>query len=333
MKEGRKLTSNPVLEIKHIKKYFKISKGWFAEKKYVKAVDDVSFSIEKGRTASIVGESGCGKSTLARLVNGLIEADSGEIVFKGNDLTHKNEAVWRTFRQPMQMIFQDPYASLSPQMKIKDLVAEPLLIHYPEMSKKEIEKIVQKTLDICGIGSQHLGKYPHQFSGGQRQRIGIARALVLRPELVILDEPVSALDVSVQAQILNLLKDLQEKFDLTYLFISHDLSVVNHISDDVAVMYLGNIVEISSRDTLFESPKHPYTQALLSSVPDKDPKFKRERIILKGEIPNAANPPSGCKFHTRCPFAMDVCKKVAPVMQTLDNGTQVACHLYQENQS
>ncbi|WP_245832950.1 ABC transporter ATP-binding protein [Oceanobacillus timonensis] len=327
------MTSNSVLEIKHIKKYFKISKGWFAEKKYVKAVDDVSFSIEKGTTVSIVGESGCGKSTLARLVNGLIEADSGEVIFKGNNLTHENETVWRTFRQPMQMIFQDPYASLSPHLKIKDIVAEPLNIHYPKMSKSEREKIVKETLDICGVGSQHLEKYPHQFSGGQRQRIGIARALVLRPELVILDEPVSALDVSVQAQILNLLKDLQEKFDLTFLFISHDLSVVDHISNNVAVMYLGNIVEIASRDTLFEDPKHPYTQALLSSVPDTNPKLGRERVVLKGEIPNAANPPAGCKFHTRCPFAMDVCKKIVPEMQTLNSGTQVACHLYGENQS
>lgn len=322
------MTAKEILEVDRLKKYFPISRGLFAKKDYVKAVDDVSFSIKKGDTVSIVGESGCGKSTLARLVNGLIQADTGKIVFKDHDLTHESEETWRSFRQPMQMIFQDPYASLSPKMKIKDLVGEPLKIHRPDMSAADREKTVRETLDICGIGQHHLEKHPHQFSGGQRQRIGIARALVLRPELMVLDEPVSALDVSVQAQILNLLKDLQEEYNLTYLFISHDLSVVEHISNDVAVMYLGNIVELAPKETLFEDPKHPYTQALLSSVPHPDPNVRKERITLKGEIPNAMNPPSGCKFHTRCPFAMDICKKARPEMQTLDNGSEVACHLY-----
>lgn len=320
--------SNELLTVKALKKYFPMSKGWFASKAFVKAVDGVSFSIKKGETFSLVGESGCGKSTLGRLINGLISADSGQVVFKGTNLAGANEKTWRSYRKPMQMIFQDPYASLSPKMKIKDLVGEPLLIHHPDLSKKEREVRVREILDICGIDAYHMEKYPHEFSGGQRQRIGIARALILRPELIIADEPVSALDVSIQAQILNLLKDLQEDYQLTYLFISHDLSVVEHISDRIAVMYLGNIVEIASRDSLYAEPKHPYTQALLSSVPVPDPHVKRDRVILQGEIPNAANPPSGCKFHTRCPFAKDICKTTPPTMKTLDNGTRVACHLY-----
>lgn len=322
--------SNNMLDVQNVKKYFPISNGLFAKKTFVKAIDDVSFSIKKGKILSLVGESGCGKSTLARLVNGMAEADTGQIIFKNKNLTHENEKTWRSYRKPMQMIFQDPSASLSPKMKVKDIVEEPLIIHYPGMSTTERRKLVHETLDTCGMGEQHLEKYPHQLSGGQQQRIGISRALVLRPELIVLDEPVSALDVSVQAQILNLLMDLQEEFNLTYLFISHDLSVVEHISDHVAVMYLGNIVEITSKETLFDDPKHPYTQALLSSVPQSDPEKQRERIILSGEIPDASNPPQGCKFHTRCPFAMDICKKVVPEMQTLENGTQVACHLYND---
>ncbi|MFD2211469.1 ABC transporter ATP-binding protein [Virgibacillus halophilus] len=322
------MTLDTVLDIQNLKKYFSISNGLFAKKTFVKAIDDVSFSVKKGETLSLVGESGCGKSTLAKLVNGLIQADNGKIIFKDRDLTHESERGWRPYRQPMQMIFQDPYASLSPKMKVKEIVAEPLKIHHPNMTKMEREKLVQETLYTCGIGYHHLDKHPHEFSGGQRQRIGIARALVLRPELLVLDEPVSALDVSVQAQILNLLKDLQEEFNLTYLFISHDLSVVEHISNNIAVMYLGDIVEIAAKKNLFEDPKHPYTQALLSSVPNIDPKVKRERIILSGEIPNAASPPEGCKFHTRCPLAMDICKKVRPHMQTLGDGGQVSCHLY-----
>lgn len=320
--------ANEMLDVQNVKKYFPISNGLFAKKTYVKAIDDVSINVEKGEILSLVGESGSGKSTLAKLVNGLIEADNGAITFKDKDLTNESEKVWRSYRRPMQMIFQDPFASLSPKMKIKDIVGEPLIIHYPKMSKRNREDLVKETLETCGIGSDHLDKYPHEFSGGQRQRVGIARALILKPELIVLDEPVSALDVSVQAQILNLLKDLQEKFQLTYLFISHDLSVVEHLSDNVAVMYLGNIVEVASKENLFDDPKHPYTQALLSSVPHSDPAVQRERVILSGEIPSAADPPTGCKFHTRCPFAMDICKQVAPEMQTLENGTQVACHLY-----
>lgn len=326
------METNNILEVKNLKKHFEISNGLFSSSTYVKAVHDVSFSIKKGETFSLVGESGCGKSTLGRLVNGLITADEGKIIFKGNDMTEASEKTWRSYRQPMQMIFQDPYGSLSPRQKVKDLVEEPLLIHNLSLSRQERQERVRKTLDICGIGKHQLDKYPHEFSGGQRQRVGIARALILNPEMIISDEPVSALDVSVQAQVLNLLKDLQEEYGLTYLFISHDLSVVEHLSNNVAVMYLGEIVEKAPRDVIFNQPKHPYTQALLSSVPTPDPNSDKERIVLKGEIPSASNPPSGCKFHTRCPFAMDICKRVAPEMQTLENGTRTACHLYSEHE-
>lgn len=300
----------------------------FAEKSYVKAVDGISFYINKGETFGLVGESGCGKSTTGRLINGLIKADSGEVIFKGKNLANASEKVWKKYRKPMQMIFQDPYASLSPRMKVKDILMEPLTIHFPKMSRIEKNDLVAKLLVKCGISEYHLEKYPHEFSGGQRQRIGIARALVLRPELIIADEPVSALDVSIQSQILNLMKDLQEEFDLTYLFISHDLSVVEHISDRVGVMYLGDLVETASKKELFENPKHPYTQALLSSIPQPDPKKKRETIMLSGEIPSAANPPSGCKFHTRCPLAMDICKQKVPEMKRLGDDQFAACHLY-----
>ncbi|GGE27420.1 ABC transporter ATP-binding protein [Pullulanibacillus camelliae] len=324
------MVDNELLKVKGLKKYFPISNGWFSSKEYVKAVDEVSFSVKKGETLSLVGESGCGKSTLGRLINGLIKADAGDIVFKGDNLAEASETKWRSYRKPMQMIFQDPYASLSPRMKIKEIIAEPLKIHDPSLSREEREAKVKSILEICGIDYYHSDKYPHEFSGGQRQRIGIARALILQPELIIADEPVSALDVSIQAQILNLLKKLQKDYQLTYLFISHDLSVVEHISDHVAVMYLGNIVEIAPREAIFEDPKHPYTKALLSSVPIPDPKLKRESIILKGEIPNAANPPKGCKFHTRCPLAMSICSKEIPIMKTVgDKQQMVACHLYQ----
>lgn len=322
------LTANSLLQVRDLKKHFPLSNGLFSRKEFVKAVDNVSFSIEKGETFSLVGESGCGKSTTGRLINGLLDADDGKIIYKNNDLAGAKEKVWHSYRKSMQMIFQDPYASLSPKMKIKDAVAEPLIIHEPHLSNEKRLERVRETLEVCGISSHHLNKYPHEFSGGQRQRIGIARALIVQPELIIADEPVSALDVSVQAQVLNLLQDLQEDFGLTYLFISHDLSVVEHVSNRIAVMYLGNIVEITSRDRIFSDPKHPYTKALISSMPSMDPNHKRERIILQGEIPNAVNPPKGCKFHTRCPFAMDICKAVKPSPQKLDNETEVSCHLY-----
>ncbi len=317
-----------LIDIKDVKKHFPLSKKWFAEKKYVKAVDGVSFSIKKGETFGLVGESGCGKSTTGRLINGLIKADSGEIKFKGKNLANISEKDWKKYRKPMQMVFQDPYASLSPRLKVKDILSEPLKIHYPKMPNDEKKKLVTELMDKCGISEFHLEKYPHEFSGGQRQRIGIARSLILRPELIIADEPVSALDVSIQSQILNLMKDLQEEFGLTYLFISHDLSVVEHISDRVGVMYLGNLVEIARKRQIFEDPKHPYTQALLSSIPQPDPKKKRETIVLTGEIPSAANPPSGCKFHTRCPAAMEICRKIVPELKQLGREQYTACHLY-----
>lgn len=322
------MNNETLIEVKDVKKYFPLSKSMFAEKKHVKAVDGVSFYIKKGETFGLVGESGCGKSTTGRLINGLIKADSGEVNFKGKGLANASEKIWKKYRRPMQMIFQDPYASLSPRMRVKDILMEPLTIHFPKMSRKEKNNVVTELMEKCGISEHHLNKFPHEFSGGQRQRIGIARALVLQPELLIADEPVSALDVSIQSQILNLLKDLQEEYNLTYLFISHDLSVVEHISDRVGVMYLGNIVETATKEALFNDPKHPYTQALLSSIPQPDPKKKRETIMLSGEIPSAANPPSGCKFHTRCPFAMDICKVKVPEMKQLDNDQFAACHLY-----
>ncbi|MBD1221376.1 dipeptide ABC transporter ATP-binding protein [Virgibacillus halodenitrificans] len=322
------LKKEVLLEVKDVKKVFPLSTSWFAEKKYVRAVDGVSFTINKGETFGLVGESGCGKSTTGRLVNGLIKVDEGEVNYKGNDLANISEKEWKKYRKPMQMIFQDPYASLSPRMKIKDILMEPLTIHFPKMSSSEKQSIVKELLGKCGISEYHLEKYPHEFSGGQRQRIGIARSLILKPELIIADEPVSALDVSIQSQILNLMKDLQEEYELTYLFISHDLSVVEHISDRVGVMYLGSLVEVASKQAIFKEPKHPYTKALLSSIPQPDPKVKREQIVLQGDIPSASNPPAGCKFHTRCPLAMDICKKEVPQLQQVAEDQQVACHLY-----
>lgn len=326
---GEHIMNNEILlNVKHVKKYFPLSKKWFVEKKYVKAVDDVSFFIKKGETFGLVGESGCGKSTTGRLINGLIKADTGEINFQGTNVANISEKLWKRYRKPMQMVFQDPYASLSPRMKVKDILMEPLTIHYPKMSKQEKEILVKDLLEKCGISEFHLSKYPHEFSGGQRQRIGIARSLILKPELIIADEPVSALDVSIQSQILNLMKDLQEEFGLTYLFISHDLGVVEHISDRVGVMYLGSLVEIATKKQIFADPKHPYTQALLSSIPKPDPKEKREPIMLEGEIPSASNPPVGCKFHTRCPLAMDICKQKVPELKQIEQEQQVACHLF-----
>ncbi|MBO1001879.1 ABC transporter ATP-binding protein [Pseudogracilibacillus auburnensis] len=317
-----------LIEATNIKKHFPLKRGWFEEKRAVRAVDGISFQIKKGETFGLVGESGCGKSTTGRLLNGLIPVDSGEITFKGKDLSKLSRKEWKKYRPKMQMVFQDPFASLSPRMKIKDILKEPLDIHFKQMNSKEKDTLVRNLLEKCGISEFHLNKYPHEFSGGQRQRIGIARALILQPDLIIADEPVSALDVSIQSQILNLMKDLQKEFDLTYLFISHDLSVVEHISDRVGVMYLGDLVEVATKEKIFTDPKHPYTQALLSSIPQMDPTVKREPIILSGEIPSADNPPTGCKFHTRCPFATDECKQKVPDKQNIDDDQMVACHLY-----
>lgn len=292
-------------------------------------MDGISFAIHKGETFSLVGESGCGKSTTGRLVTRLLTPNSGEVIFNGTDISGYNENQMRPLRKDMQMVFQDPYASLNPRMKVKELVAEPLLIH-TKLSSKERDKLACELLETVGLNSFHAERFAHEFSGGQRQRIGIARALSVRPNLIVADEPVSALDVSIQSQVLNLLQDLQEEYGLTYLFISHDLSVVEHISDRIGVMYLGALVETADKDTLYDRPLHPYTQALLSSVPVPDPKQKKERIILKGDLPSPVNPPTGCRFHTRCPSCMEVCKQITPVYREIEPGHQVACHLYDE---
>lgn len=318
-----------LLEVQNIKKYFPFKQGIFNKNPgYVKAVDGVSFSIMEGETLSLVGESGCGKSTTGRVLMKLLEPTEGTIHFKGEDITDFTADEIRPYRKEFQMIFQDPYASLNPRLTVKDIIEEPLIVHNLEKSKRT-ERVIE-LLEVVGLNKYHLNRYPHEFSGGQRQRIGIARALAVNPKLIIADEPVSALDVSIQSQILNLLKDLQEKYNLTYLFIAHDLSVVEHISDRVAVMYLGKIVEMVDRDRLFENPLHPYTKALLSAVPIPDPTVKRERIVLKGDIPSPANPPSGCTFHTRCPFAQDLCKEKIPEYRDFGDNHFVACHFAEE---
>ncbi|CUC89087.1 Oligopeptide transport ATP-binding protein oppF [Staphylococcus aureus] len=297
-----------ILEVNQIKKYYKIKTGLLQKTQYVKAVDDVSFSIKKGQTFGLVGESGCGKSTLGKVIIRLEDGTSGSIIVNGEDITRLQGKKLRKSRQQYQMIFQDPYASLNPMQMVGDIISEPIL-NYKKLPKEEIKKEVLYLLKCVGLSEDAYYKYAHEFSGGQRQRVGIARALALRPSLIVADEPVSALDVSVQSQVLNLLKDLQEQFNLSYLFIAHDLSVVKHISDVIGVMYLGHIVEIASDKEIYENPKHPYTKALISSIPQID-KHNNNRIILKGELPSPSNPPQGCPFHTRCPIAQDMCKKV-----------------------
>jgi oligopeptide transport system ATP-binding protein len=319
----------PLLQVKGLKKYFPITGGVLSKKiGEVKAVDDLSFTVYKGETLGIVGESGCGKSTTGRMLLRLIEPTEGSIIFEDQEITSLSKQEMRKIRRDMQMVFQDPFASLNPRHTVEKILEEPLIVHGIG-SKQERKKRVQEMLEVVGLGSYHAKRYPHQFSGGQRQRIGIARALMTRPKLIIADEPVSALDVSIQAQVLNLLEDLQKEFGLTYIFIAHDLGVVRHISDRVGVMYLGRLVELADSDALYEKPKHPYTQALLSAVPIPDPEHQQEKQVLSGDLPSPANPPKGCAFHTRCSACMDICKTTRPEFKEVEQGHYVACHLYE----
>ncbi|MFC0299241.1 ABC transporter ATP-binding protein [Virgibacillus soli] len=320
----------PILEVEQLKKYFDIKGGVFGRKVgEVKAVDDISFAVKRGEILGIVGESGCGKSTTGKAILRLIEPTSGQIKFEGQDITNLDAKKMRQLRRDMQIIFQDPYASLNPRHTVEKIIGEPLLIHGMKNAKQRKER-VRELLEVVGLQAYHASRYAHQFSGGQRQRIGIARALANNPKLIICDEPVSALDVSVQSQILNLMEKLRDEFHLTYVFIAHDLSVVKHISDRVGVMYLGQMVELTDKDKLYDDPKHPYTQALLSAIPMPDPDVNRERIILQGDVPSPSNPPTGCPFHTRCPQAMEICKTLKPAFKEASDNHFVACHLYEK---
>ncbi|AXM88530.1 dipeptide ABC transporter ATP-binding protein [Anoxybacillus ayderensis] len=320
--------NEPLLQVKGLKKYFPITAGLFNKQiGQVKAVDDLSFVVYRGETLGIVGESGCGKSTTGRMLMRLIEPTEGSILFEKEEVTKLSPQQLRKVRRDMQMIFQDPFASLNPRHTVEKILEEPLIVHGIG-SKEERRKKVREMLEVVGLSSYHAKRYPHQFSGGQRQRIGIARALMTKPKLIIADEPVSALDVSIQAQVLNLLEDLQKEFGLTYIFIAHDLGVVRHISDRVGVMYLGRMVELASSEELYRHPKHPYTKALLEAVPIPDPEYKKEKQLLTGDLPSPSNPPTGCAFHTRCQACMDICKTIKPEWKEVGNGHYVACHLY-----
>lgn len=320
--------SDTLLRVEDLKIYYPVAGSGFGKKEFVKAVDGVTFEVKKGEVFGIVGESGCGKSTLGRGVCKLENLTSDHVYLDGEDITEYNDRRMRSIRKKVQMVFQDPYASLNPRMSVFDIIAEPLLVHHLYQDKADLEKKVLDLLHRVGLDDYHANRYPHEFSGGQRQRIGIARALAVEPSLIIADEPVSALDVSIQAQVLNLLNELKHDLDLTYIFVAHDLSVVEYISDRVGVMYLGNFVEVGEKEKIYSNPMHPYTQALLSAVPVPDPTAKRERILLEGSIPSAHKPPTGCKFHTRCPKCMECCKTQVPERYEVDDGHYVYCHLY-----
>ncbi|MFC0015504.1 MULTISPECIES: ABC transporter ATP-binding protein [Allobacillus] len=319
------MSYRPILEVKNLKKHFGVGRG-----QTLKAVDGISFDVHRGETFGLVGESGCGKSTAGRTLLTLYEKTDGEVLYDGKDVHEISDKNRLHYFRKMQMIFQDPYASLNPRSTVKEIIAEPMEVHGLYKNKKERQDRIYELLEEVGLNRDHATRYPHEFSGGQRQRIGIARALALEPEFIICDEPISALDVSVQAQIINLLERLQEEKGLTFLFIAHDLSMVRHISDRIAVMYLGHIVELTDSERLYEKPLHPYTQALLSAVPIPDPKVEeqRSRVILKGELPSPIDPPSGCVFRTRCPFARDICAEQTPKWLEAEEGRYVACHLY-----
>ncbi|MDF2068184.1 dipeptide ABC transporter ATP-binding protein [Bacillus sp. Cr_A10] len=323
-----------LLSVKNLKTHFPMKKNLFNKgTQVIKAVDGISFSVSKGETLGIVGESGCGKSTMGRSILRLIEPTEGSVQFQGNEVTTLNQTDLRKVRSDMQIVFQDPFASLNPKMTVGAILGEALSTHQIGQSANERKEKVKELLKKVGLSPIHIGRYPHEFSGGQRQRIGIARAIAVNPALIIADEPVSALDVSVQAQILNLFQDLKETFGLTYIFIAHDLSVVKHVSDRIGVMYLGKIVELSDKKQLFQHPLHPYTQALMSAVPSLDPDVRKERIILSGDVPSPSNPPNGCAFHTRCKFRKAVCESVIPREITVSEERFVSCHMYDEEYS
>lgn len=324
------MENDNLLVVENLKKYYPINASVLGKaKSFMKAVDDVSFTIKRGTTMGLVGESGCGKTTVGRTILRLHDVTGGTVMFKGRDLAKLSKKELRSLRPHMQMIFQDPYSSLSPRMPVGEIIGEAVRTHNI-VPKSQYQSYIRKVMKDCGLQPQYFYRYPHEFSGGQRQRICIARAVALNPEFIICDEPVSALDVSIQAQIINLMKDLQTQFGYTYLFISHDLSVVEHISDTIGVMYLGNLVETGDKAKIFANPMHPYTKALLSAVPMPDPDMKMNRIILKGDIPSPANPPSGCKFRTRCQYCMDICEKEVPQFREYEPGHRVACHLYSQ---
>ena len=320
-----------ILEVKHLKKYFPLKKGKYKDgDPCVKAVDDITFDLYEGETLGLVGESGCGKSTLGRTIIRLYEPTSGEVIFEGEDVAKKSRKEMRALREEMQFIFQDPYSSLNPRMTVFNILAEPLIAHGKFKRGPELDAYVKNLMDRCGLPSYYCYRYPHQFSGGQRQRIGIARSLALDPSFIICDEPVSALDVSIQSQIINLMKDMQEEKNISYIFISHDLSVVKHISDRVGVMYLGSMMELADKNEIYSNPQHPYTRALIGAIPLPDPTKRKEMQVIQGEIPSNVNIPKGCKFNPRCPFAKDICREQEPATKEVKPNHFVKCHFGSE---